>query len=747
MDTTFDAYRDKTLLLVQSMVIKHQHHATAINNKLRRLGYRIDSDPRTWKYYLNIAGIYHAYDKDLLLSKSDQQSEYMQIKVASDEGPVSADFVKEMFNGENADPAMANEYKYGTQYHTELINKYPEFLTLIQGILNPIDVSLSTTSYDGDILLIGDYIKDINVLNGKPYFRKINPSVFDIDDLIEDHEADIIYDIQQWIYLFLKRWINHEYVPIEDLYFPTKWGTMVSCLIGAIMNIRLSQIKTNKACTFHIKSYLDSRNGLGQYVANLNIKEILWLYRNIDWLSLHHGETKTFEMILNNILTPSGIPLSAYELIHDNDKIHDDERPLIQARSVGLNFNPQNVVGTRRYSIKEVIEAQEAIAPYNAKDLDQDAHRIELTGSRATRSHLKTKVLESGLIDLTNYIPYQLEDVLANYWAYSVARGTYKGTAFFTHPRTKERLQFTMLNTLVLLIYAYNKGQYDIDLEKIPPVYVRGIFRETNRTLNPNFRVRPTFAELRSKIDRVSFPDQELAKAMGRFTPIYEHRNSTEFFEHVSDAWDELNRQYRYSEDCPYINRSAYRNWASRNTQWNGMEVDLPNTGRNYSDWFSSMNLNPSDFERVDWLNLMTELFLYGTGFRENVNRSLRNVQRACLSILSAFSSYSTHVINDSETYLPVHNGSSGDKFDDYGVVDLSVINVVSDESNYTIMGERISSVYPTEFYGAPNNEDLSERSLTTYENPNVLGSYAIKSIQEPIFMDIHCADYILLDE
>jgi len=75
------------------------------------------------------------------------------------------------------------------------------------------------------------------------------------------------------------------------------------------------------------------------------------------------------------------------------------------------------------------------------------------------------------------------------------------------------------------------------------------------------------------------------------------------------------------------------------------------------------------------------------------------------------------------------------------------VINVVSDESNYTIMGERITSVYPTEFYGAPNNEDLSERSLTTYENPNVLGSYAIKSIREPIFMDIHCADYILLDE
>ena len=54
--------------LIQSMVIKSELHAQLLNEeiKLKHPSVTIDeSDPTTWKYYLNLAGVQHELNTDI----------------------------------------------------------------------------------------------------------------------------------------------------------------------------------------------------------------------------------------------------------------------------------------------------------------------------------------------------------------------------------------------------------------------------------------------------------------------------------------------------------------------------------------------------------------------------------------------------------------------------------------------------------------------------------------------------------
>lgn len=742
MSAAFEVYRTKTLLLVQSMVVKHHLNALAINKKLSLLGYSIDSDMRQWKYYLNLAGIYHAYDKDQLLEINQGSSEYMQIKVASDSGPVLTDFVKDLFNGPMADPAMVNEYRIGSQFYTNLVNKYPDQRTLINGILNPVDVSISTTAADGDILFIGDYVRDFNLFSNRPYYRRINPSVFDKETLIEDHESDIIYDIQLFVTLFLKRWINQRYVKRENLYWPAIEGILFSILPNVIANIRLGVAKTNKANTFHIKSYLDSYGSLGQWVDNLAIKESLWLYRNAEWLTHIRGTEQSLSQIVDNLFTPSNVPIYAHLAFHQNERLLIDLKPEVEVKSIGLNLAVKGVYSTQSLTLRDALVKEFPVAKFNELDVDTD--EVDFTNRITSSGHsvFNTKMLETKLVDLSELVPYQIEDVLMNFWIYSVAKGTYRGTAYVTHPKTKERLQFTMLNALTLLTYCYNFGYFETKLDTIPSYYVRGLPRE-NDSLVDGFRGRPQKSFFRGLIGQDDLSDVNLDLMYGNYYPEYSHRNSTEFFEHASDGWKELNRQYRLADYSSDIKTSSTLKWVAANMRWDGMWINTPLFGESYANWFARMDLNPDDLTKEDCLALMLELFLYGTGYKENVNRSMRNIQQACLAVLSFYSSPTVQYVIGLSDYKASHNREPMDKFSDYGStrdVTLSVNNVhhtttIDSSSIFTSMTIPVAVVEEKDYGLSSQHRFLQDTT----------SSISIKSTLKYAFMEVPISGITLI--
>lgn len=55
----FEIYRNDTMQLARSVVIKFSQAATVLNDRLAEEGIATDElDPKTWKYYMNMAGDY-----------------------------------------------------------------------------------------------------------------------------------------------------------------------------------------------------------------------------------------------------------------------------------------------------------------------------------------------------------------------------------------------------------------------------------------------------------------------------------------------------------------------------------------------------------------------------------------------------------------------------------------------------------------------------------------------------------------
>lgn len=69
----FDVYRDDTIKLVRSVIIKFNQTAEQINYQLERnFPITVDQDnPASWKYYMHLAGEYHSTDEMMYVRSSD----------------------------------------------------------------------------------------------------------------------------------------------------------------------------------------------------------------------------------------------------------------------------------------------------------------------------------------------------------------------------------------------------------------------------------------------------------------------------------------------------------------------------------------------------------------------------------------------------------------------------------------------------------------------------------------------------
>lgn len=656
MSITFDLFLKKVMLLADTMVVKHNQLALIANDKiLRKSNLTVDTQrPETWSYYMNLAGEYHQYDKLQLLKLSDGQHEHMRIKVAGDFEPIEVDFTRDLINGPNADPAIANEYKYGTSHYKALVARYPDFEELILGILNPISKDISINAKDGEILIFGEYSKARSELNPNVYyFKRAEESIFTKVELVEKQEDDLIPSLQSYCYAFLSRWVNRDYIGVDDLYFHTDWAVMFSGVVLAILNARLAAVKTNNAHSYHIRELLNSHGYLGRHIDTLAIEQSLWLYRNVEYLDANMGTQKTLDLLVDNIFTPSDIPLRGFVLAHDARDVAQGQLPRMLGYEQPLNFDQAGNILDRSYTIDELLAKQRTLARDNLVVESEDSAYIKFEGARTQGNLYKTKLLESTVVDYSNYLPYQIRDVLMNLWAYAIARGTYRGTVYVTHPRTGERLQFTMLNAFILMAYCINKGNSGLSLPKVPKVYVSMIPREATSP-HPDFLPRFTREEFRVLAPENEITEAELDKILANDTFRSSYVSSVDFYSEAYKVWDRLCQDYDYAEDCQLINKSCYRDVVARHKYWWGMELDLPLSGTDYTQWFANNNLDISDLDSDELIKLGTELYMFATGYVENDNRKVKAVQQSCIDLLKHYSSYTIHLSANNSSYSPL---------------------------------------------------------------------------------------------
>ena len=645
--TLHQIYQSKAIVLARTMVVKFHSIAETVNKTLIADGYYVDeTDPTTWKYYMNMFGEYHQADRDRLRALSGDQNEYIQIKVAGENQPVDVNFTKELLYGEDADLAVANEYRFNTHYYNALITKYPEFEDLILGVLNPVPKDISIGANDGEILYCGGYLKTF-LASGLYHYVRQDYGPISENFLIEANEENLITILQSYIYGFLGRWWNANYAVTNDLFQAYFYGYMMMTIPQILGNIRIGNAKSSMVHSFHIREHLESYGNLGWVSEYLSKGVLLWMYRNMVWLTANRGKAKVFDGIIKNVLTPSDIPIAAYKLRHDVSAMGIDQlKPDVFMEKHPLNFNRNKTTFTRD-EIIDVVNAEVQLATENYYDPEGQADTIRDQSRYSMFDNMNTRVLESTVIDRSNRMAITLEDIGLNLWCYTASHGLYKGSVIFTNPVTNERIQLTPLNAYILAFYCFNRGWANVDFEDIPIMYARLIHRHPATPLGPDYPVKPRLADIKKGVLSEYITDTEIKEVLGTFVPDFTHRSSASFAAEVKKAHKESIRKYfRYARIEDARGR-AYGEWAAHKCYWFDIPCPLTQTPTKYVDWLTIHGIDVTGFTREDFISLGMEITEAATGVNLTATDELRNKQTAALAVLKHFASYTVQIIQN----------------------------------------------------------------------------------------------------
>lgn len=642
----YDIYAAKCFALAHTMVIHSDLIAQTHNTNLERKGFKINhNNPKTWKYYLNLAGEYHESDKNLIATLNGDDHPYMRIKIAGDNKPVIVDFTKDLVSGNTGDYSLAAEYSYGSDYYNELVRRYPGCESLILGILNPIDIDLAIGSGDGDILYCGGYYrKRLAGLKELYGFERREDVKIDTDFLIEEWEEGLIFDLQDWIKDFLKAWVIKDFQEYHTYYSEVMLTILLGSLVGQIHKLRLINNFTYSAHSYHVREFINSFGYLGEYVDVLTREQQQYLYRNMKWLTTNKGKEKVLTALIDNLLTPSGIPLVAYHMGHDNWDMEANGAlvPTIEFKKEYLNLDPlTNDIGT---DIATMIKKEEFEARDNGKYVDEQVRDVASASEVSKFNSLQTKILESDFTQWDSSVFYNKEEFQFYQWVFAVSRGTYRGSIFVTHPVTGGRLQLTPLTALNLLFYAFAKGYYNYELENSPPMVIRQVPKNKNIQV-VGHEPYPDKAELLRHTTSGKITDDMLNKQLGFPQPDHNFTSTTDFFNKTEIMFDtmELRRAYAAAEEDIFANGELENIVAKFYHPFIELKpiVDIP-----YNTWLNNIGVDVSKLDRESMKVLADDLLLAGLGTTDRVEKSTERMHASLINIVKYFLSYTVQLVS-----------------------------------------------------------------------------------------------------
>lgn len=583
---------DSILTMAKTIVIKSEASANAINAGLSERKVDVnEDDPTTWKYYLNLAGRYHPYDTKMTVVSLETRQE---ISFDTETLAIHRDTLR--------------AYAYGTRYYNELVKRYPDQEDLILGILNPVDLQTAIDAPDGQILWIDR-------------------------SLIEENETSLIDQIQEKINARYTRWNIPEYAIVDDLYPAAFLGLLYMELPLIIENARLENCRTERVHSFHIREYLASHGRLDQFITHMTKEQMLFFYRNILYIQRNAGKQDTFDWLVEKVMTLRMLPVAEYNLHHNVSDQPENLYPTVEVKRKELSrLSSGNPVDT--WTVQGIVEREQVLAPGNTNETDREVRRVTDLMKNSPKNRLKTKVLESSVVDRSNDYAVTFSDVLLNHWLYFSTEGLYTTIISFDNPLTGDQVWMNAKDSFILFLYAMNRalGQEMPYVPNVDAFFVRK-------------RVLPTRADLRKicEKDRVS---DALLDAMLRDQPVIEKVVSTEAFYNkcveIHAAWREHNWLYTTQEH--HISRGQAESAA--NHLYMIKECNLANK-QSYDQWLKEHQLDVTDFGKPEFEMLATNLLALCTGTNLKVTVSLEELQKAMIRLFSQLSSYTVQFITE----------------------------------------------------------------------------------------------------
>lgn len=591
----YDIYLSKVLDLAKTLVIKSRASADSINASLMALGHAInDSDPSSWKYYLNLAGRYHVTDRLMTVKSLDTLQ--------------TIDFTRENLQEHRA---TYREYAYGSRYYNDLVTRYPEQEMLIRGILNPVDITTAINAPDGRIL-------------------------YHDPALVEDNETNLIPRLTTWTENFMVRWNVAAYGMVDDLYPAAQLAVLFHNLPSTILNIRLSNCHTLYAHSFHIREYLASNGRLDVYCDHLTKRQMLWLYRNIRYLHRNAGKRETFVTLVQHILTERGLPLAEWDMRHNiKDQLTEIYADIEFVRKP-LNFGFSNA-GADTRSVVDMLNEEQQVAKGNARIQNEAEIQITRQMENSITNKLSTKVLESSVLDLTDASAFTLSDCLLNHWLYLSAIEWYKSVVVVDNPKTGDALTLQMKDAFIVFLYCYNKAR-GLELNEIPLLEAINVRRVPT----------PSFAAQRKLASPELIPDSLIQQSRDILTPIGSYISTITFHEAMLKVHkNQLDHRTMWTSQ-EHMEGRVHAEMAISHLYCD-IKCDL-GAGTVYLDWFQDKGLDIPEFSELEADLLATQLLAAATGTNLKVSQSLKEMQGAMLRLMAQLSSYSIQFLQSINT-------------------------------------------------------------------------------------------------
>lgn len=651
----FTLYLQSCVALAQTIVVKSEESEQGLNQFVidnYGASYVDETDPTTWKYYMNLSGQYHFTDTMMTVISLDTMQE-IEFTVANLQ----------------VHTATAAAYVFGTSYYQALVDLYPSQVNLILGILYPVNINTAIAAKDGQIL---------------GYPRKY----------VEDNEYTLIEKLQDFIYGFKQRWFNPQYGLSDELYFTVQLANMYQAIFQAIVAFREEVCRTAEMHSFHQQQFLASHQGLDQYMDLLSLPQIIWLCRNINYIQRNVGKKSTFETLIANILTARAIPLAAYTMRHDVSNMPLQTAPTVFFESDPLNLG-ENLVAATSWTLDTMLNTEQPLATMNA-EIQTDVESDMMTALENSLSNtLLTKVLNSAMIDESDSTPYTLENILVNHWLFFSQQDYYTAFLVVDNPVTGEPIvPMNAKDGFVFMWYCYSKSiGIDLTHVAIPAVQATRVVRMP----------LPSVTDIMSVVDHSQITTQMANDVLSYMPTITPMISITAFNATGTALWQAANYQRGYvSLQEDYLKRGMTYGMVER--IWSDNMIQLGDyTGQTFAQWFNTRNLDLGNFAADDYGLMYTSLVQAATGLNLTNTNSMANLQKAMIGIMEKLSSYSVQYLYE------INNGEIKDI--DWpavrvGQITMDAASNLYDEENLVVFNENVSGSMSTEFdVGAPFTE------------------------------------------
>ena len=586
--------------LARTMTIKSQASNDILNDFIimKYGATAVDKyDPTSWKYYLNICGLYHSLDTQMLITSLDTLEEIV-------------------FSKENLaiHTATAKAYQYGTRYYYSLLNKYPLQNQLIMGILYPADMERAIDAEDGSILAYPD-------------------------GLVEEQEITLLEELEAFIKRYLVRWNVQAFGLTDSLYNASYHAVLYLNLLPKLLNLRLKRCKTYEAHSFHIRMYLSSHGRLDRFMPYMTLKQCLYLYREINYIDRNSGKVEQLAELIDKLLTDRQIPVSEYS-VRQLSNFDDGYYPEVTSRRKPINMQ-YNAPEMSYLPVDALYSKEEQLAygnpRYYAKNAARDTYRFKTSVS----SVIQSKDLESAMVDYNNAVPDPLDDVLIREWAYMANKGLYNVVITFRDPKSSELVSLYAVDAFAYMYYV-SLMSVGVKVTEFPHYF----------NLKARKNPVPTVNDLLKVTDGKHKGMLEIATSLVTGQPkLTQCLSTTAFYEKALAIYNESRRHWFITSAIEDLyKRGQVDGMIHQLYEDEILKLDVSSS--NIAEWLKSKNLEPYDYDYAQAQELIFNIFESSTGYSVDPTKVLKNIQKAMLAILTQLSSYSIQFIreiNDSD--------------------------------------------------------------------------------------------------